>query len=159
MSCCYSLASMIAVPVPLPCMKPCKTSCNTMELRSRLLMIDAQTFLMVSTSPILLYYPLPFGISTTVVHIKASGIYPSRNATCMTLTTFSHILVSIYFSLVASRNHTLRCSFFIPDGPPVLTGRSFLTAAVISPNYGGPSAILTGCTRIGMLSPFGGHCQ
>ena len=46
----------------------------------------------------------------------------------------------------------------IPDGPPVLTGRSFLTAAVISPNYGDPSAILTGCTRIGMLSPFGGHC-
>ena len=149
---------MIAVPVPLPCPKPCKTSCNTIELQSPLLMIDVQTFQIVSTSPIPLYSLLPFGIRTIVVHIKSSRIYPSQNATCMTLTTLSHISVSGSFSLVASRNHALRCSVLISDGPPDLPDRSFLTAAAISPTSGGPSAILTSCNSIGMLSPLGGRC-
>ena len=153
MSCCSSLASMISVPVPLPYMKPCRTSCNTMELQSRLLTIDVQTFQMVSTNHIPLYSPLPFGIRTMVVHIKASGMFPSQNATCMTLTALSHFLVSGSFFLVADRNHALRCSSLIPNGPPALSGRFFLAAAAMPPTSGGPSSVLTHCTNIGMLSP------
>ena len=90
-------------------------------------------------------------------HIKASGMYPSQNAACVTLTTFSHVLVSVSFSLAADLNHSLRCSAFIPNGPPALPDQSFLTAAAIPLTSGGPSAILTGCTRIGSVSPFGGR--
>ena len=158
MSCCSSLASIIAVPAPFPCLKPCRTPCNTMELWIQLLMLDVQTFLMVSTNPIPIYSPLPFGIRTMVVQIKASGMYPSQNATCMTLTTLSHILVSGSFSLVAARNHALRCSTFIPDGPTALPDRIFLNSAAIYPKSGGPSSILNSCTKIGMLSPSGGRC-
>ena len=110
-----------------------------MELWSQLLTIDMQTFQMVSIKPIPLYPPLTFGIRTMVVKIKASGIYPSRNATYTTLTTLSHILVSRSFSLVAARNHTLRCYAIIPDGPPALPNRIFLNAAAISPTSGGSS--------------------
>ena len=148
---------MIAVPVLLPCLKQCKASCNTMELWSQLLTIDMQTFQMVSIKPIPLYPPLTFGIRTMVVKIKASGIYPSRNATYTTLTTLSHILVIVSFSLVADCNHALRCSTFIPDGNPAMPNWSFCTAAAISPPFGGPSTILTGCTRIGSGSPSGGR--
>ena len=112
---------------------------------------------MVSTSPMTLYSPPPFGISTIVVHIKASGMYPFQNAIFVTLTTLSHVSMSRSFSLVSAGNHALRCSTFIPNGPPALPERSLLTAAKISPTSGGPSAILTGCTRIGMSYPFGGR--
>ena len=56
---------------------------------------------MVSTNYIPMYSPLTFGIRTIVFHIKVSAMYPFQNATCMTLTTFSQVLVSGYFSLVA----------------------------------------------------------
>ena len=148
---------MINVPVPLSCRKPRKTSCSTMDLRIRLFTIDVQTFQMVSTSPVPMYSPPPFGIRTFFFHIKASGMYPSQNAACVTLTTFSHVLVSVSFSLAADLNHSLRCSAFIPNGPPALPDQSFLTAAAIPLTSGGPSAILTGCTRIGSVSPFGGR--
>ena len=152
-----SLASMISVPIPLPCLKTCKTYCNTMKLRSQLLTIDVQTFQMVSTNPISLYSLIPFGIRTIVVHIKASGMYPSWNPTCMSLTTFTHILVSGSFSLVAARNHALMCSAFIPDGPPTLPDRTFLTAADISRTSRGLFAILASWTKIWMLSPSWGR--
>ena len=158
MSFCSSLASMIAVPVPLPFWNPCKTSCNTIELRSRVFTIDVQTFQMVSTRPMHIYSPTLFCIRNIVVHIKASGMYLSQNATCMTLTTLSHVSVSGSFYLVAARNHDLRSSAFIPNGPPALPNRSFLTDAVISRTSGVPSAILNGCTRIGSVSPLGGNC-
>ena len=121
-----------------------------------MLKIDLQTFQMVSTNPIPMYYPLLFGIKTMAVQIKASGLYPSRNATCMTLTTFSHVSVSESFSLVAAINHAISCYTFILDGPTTLPDRSFLTAAYISPTSGGPSLMLTGCNKIGMISPSGG---
>ena len=91
---------------------------------------------MVTIKHIHLYYPLPFGIRAMVVHIKSYGMYPSQNDTCMTLTTLSHVLVSGFFYLVAARKYALRCSAFIPDGPPALTDRSFLNAATISPTSG-----------------------
>ena len=154
--CCSSLASMIAALVKLLCLNPCRTSCNTMELWSRLLKIDMQTFQMVSTNLITLYSPLTFVIRNMVVHFKASKIYPFQNSTCMILTTLSHVLVSKSFSLVAACNHALTCSSFIPYGTPALTDRSFLTAVAISSTSRGPFSILTGCTKIGMLSPSGG---
>ena len=86
---------------------------------------------MVSTNPMPLYSPLPFSIRTMVIHIKASGIYSSQNATCMSLTTLSRVSVSASFYLVAARNHALMCSAFIPDGPPALPDWSFLTIAAI----------------------------
>ena len=85
-----------------------------------MLTIDVQTFQMVSTSPFNMYSHPPFVIRTIVVHLKAYGMYPSQNATCMTLTTFFHVRVSSSFSLVAACNHALKCSAFILDGPHAL---------------------------------------
>ena len=147
------------VPVPPPYRNPCKISCRTMELCSLLFTIYVQTFQMVSTSHIPLYSLSLIIISTIVVHINASMIYPSQNSTFVTLITFSHSSVSRSFSLVAFRNHDLRFPAFIPDGPPTLPNRSSRTVATISPPSGGPSAILTGCTSIGSGSPSGGHCM
>ena len=115
--------------------------------------IDVQTFQMVPTNPIPLHYPLSFSIRTMVLQIKTPGMYPSRNATCMTLTTLSHVSISGSFSLVAARNHALSCFALIPNGPPALPVRSFLTADTIPPTSGGPSLILTGCTKIGIMFP------
>ena len=128
-----------------------------MELRSGLFTIDVQTFQMVSIIPIPMYSLPPFGISNIVVHINDSRMYPSQNSTCITLTTLSDVLVSGSFSLVAPHSHDLRCSAFISNGPPALLNHIFLTAAAIYPNYGGPSAILTGCTSIVSGSPYGGR--
>ena len=69
----------------------------------------------------------------------------------MTLTTLSHVLVSLSFFLDADRNHALRCSALIPDVPPALPDRFLLAAASMSPTDGGPSSILTHGTKIGML--------
>ena len=98
------------------------------------------------------YYFPDFG-----TNIKASGMYPFRNATCMILTTLSHVSVSRSLSLVAAHNHALRCSAFILDGPPAQPNWSFLTVAAISPTYGGPFLILTVCTKIEIISPSGGR--
>ena len=94
-------------------------------------MIDVQNFRMVSTNPIPLYYALLFCVRTLVVYIKASVIYPSQNTTCMKLTTLYQVLVYGSFSLVDARKHALRCSAFIPGGPPVLHGQIFLTVDAI----------------------------
>ena len=148
---------MIAVPIPLPCQKPCKTSCSTMELQIQLFTINVQTYQYISSRCMPLYSLPPFGIRTIVVHIKAYGMFPSQNSTCVTLTTFYHNPVSGSFSLVAACNNSLRCSAFIPDCSTSLPNWSLLIAVVFPPTSGGPSAILTGCTRIGSGSPFGGR--
>ena len=109
---------------------------------------------MVTIKHIHLYYPLPFGIKTMVVHIKSYGMYPSRNDTCMTLTTLSHVLVCGFFSLVAAHNYALSCSAFIPNGPPAPTNRIFLTATAISLLLIVFLQYLTNCTRIGSGSPY-----
>ena len=116
---------MVDVPVPLHCQKPCKASCRTMELRRRILTIDAHTFQMTSTTPMHMYPPPPFSMSTIVVHGISYGMYPSRNATCFILTNLSHASISGSFSLVASRSHDFRCSAFIHDGPPARPVRNY----------------------------------
>ena len=145
---------MITVPVPLPCRKTCKKSFSTMDLQRWIFTIDMQNFQMVSTSSIPLYTQPPFGIRTIFVHIKNYGIHPSQNATWVTLTALSHILVSGSFFLVAARNDVLRCSAFIPNGPPAPTNRIFLTATAISLLLIVFLQYLTNCTRIGSGSPY-----
>ena len=108
---------------------------------------------MDSTNPIPLYYPLPFVISTMFVHINASGMYPSRNTSCMTITTFPYVSVSRSSSLVAAHNHALSCFAFIPDGPHALTNRIFPTGFAVSSTSEGLSLMLTNCTKIGMIRP------
>ena len=130
---------------------------NVSSLRPQPLEIDVQTFQMVSTNHMPLYSPSPFGIRTIVVHINYSGIYPSLNSTCITLTALSHVSVSGYFYIVASHSHDLWCSDFIPDVPPALPDGYFLTAVAIFPTYGGMSVILSGCTNIGSGAPSSGH--
>ena len=120
-----------------------------MELRVGLLTIDVQTFQIASTIAIHLYPPSTFGIRTIVVHIIASGMNPSPNTTYVKLTTLSQASVSVYFSLVASRSHDLRCSAIISNGPPVRHEWILCTAAVIYYPSEGPSVILAGYNRIG----------
>ena len=102
-SCCYSFASIIAFPSPLPCLKPCKASCRTMVLRSRLFTINVQIFHMTSTNSMPMYPPPPFGMINMFVHVIASGMYLYRNATYFILTNFP----------------TSRCLCLSPWLPPV----------------------------------------
>ena len=157
MSLCSSFFSIITVPVLLPCLKPCKVSFRIMVLCILLLIIDTQNFWMNSTNTIPLYPPPLLGMITIVVHTSASGMRPSRNATSVILTSFSHFSVSGYFYLVASFIHAFSCYDFMTDGPPALIARSFCTEDAISYPSGGLSAILTGCTSIGIGSPSGGR--
>ena len=156
-SCCSRFASMITVPVPLPCLNPCKALCKIKVLHGRMVTIYLKTFQMTSTNPMPLYHPPHFGISTIVFHDIASEVYPSRNATCVILANLSHLSVSGSFSLISSHSHVFSCSAFIPDGPPACPTRSFRTAAAIYFSSGGPSVILTSCTSIGFGSPSGGR--
>ena len=131
---CYIFSSMISVHVPLPCLNLFKVSSKVMILRSLLFTIDAHTFQMTSTNPMTIYLLPPLGISTIVVHVNASGVYPSWNATFIILTSLSHFLVSGPFSFVDSLSHVFRCYVFIPNGPTARPVHSFLTAnAITSP--------------------------
>ena len=102
-----------------------------------------------------LYPPPPLGISTIVFHANASGMCPSRNAKFFMLISLFQCSLSGYFSLVATLIHAFNCSTAITGGPPARPVRSLRAATVISSPFGGLSAILTGCTSIGIVSPSG----
>ena len=62
---CYSrFASMVIVPAPLPCQKPCKASCRIMVLSILLFTIDVQTFQMTLTNTMHMYPPPHLVMST-----------------------------------------------------------------------------------------------
>ena len=150
---------MVAVPIPLPSLKPCKSSCKVMAACGLLFVIDSQTFHMNYNRPIPTYSPPPLRISTIFVHIIADGMCPSQNASFVTLASFSHCLVSGSFSLVASLSHAFNCSAFIPNGTHTCPICSLCTATAISSPPGGPSVILTGCTSIWISSSSGGPLE
>ena len=151
-----SFASMVAVPIPFPCMKPCNVSCKAMESCNLLFMINSQTFHMNFTYSIYLYSPPTLEINTIIIHVSAVRMRPSRNASFVALTSLYHHLGSGYFSLVLSLNQTFRCSSLIPDGPHSHPMRSPQTATLVSFPFGGPSAISAGCTSIWIALPSGG---
>ena len=70
---CTIFASRVAVPVPCPCMNPCRTSCRVMVDRMRLFMIEVKNFHITSTNLIPLKHPHPFVSSTIVVQVRASA--------------------------------------------------------------------------------------
>ena len=148
---------MVAVPFPLPYLKPCMALCRMMVLHTLLFTINAQTFQTTLTNPMHMYPFPPLGISTIVVHPNASGMYPSRNFTFVILTSLSHFSVFGYFSLVSYLSHVFRCYAFMPDGPTSCPFCSLRTANKIYYLSGGPSAILTGCKSIGIGSSLGGR--
>ena len=53
-------------------------------------MIDVQTFKMTSNIPLTIHPHTTIVMSTIIVHVIDSGMYPSRNSTCVILTNFSH---------------------------------------------------------------------
>ena len=60
-----------------------------MVLCSKLFTMDMNTLHMTLTSSMPLYPPPPIGMSTIIVHVIASVMYPSRNDTCVISTNFS----------------------------------------------------------------------
>ena len=156
-SSCSRFASMVAIPVPLPFLKPCKAWCRMMGLCSLLFTISMQTFQMTSNNHMPLYPPPPLGISTIVVHDNASGMYLSCNDTLVILTSLSHFSVSGSFSLVASLSHVFRYSAFVTDGYPACIVRSFCTANAISSTSGFLFIILTSFNIFGAVYPYSGR--
>ena len=104
----------IALPVPLPSMNPCKTSCKW-RLAHRWVSISAPTtFHRVSSMPMPRVLVLPFIISTSSVHPNSCGISPVIHM-CYTMFT-RHIQRSISGGVFdcslgyASLRHCLKCS-------------------------------------------------
>ena len=89
--------SKVAVPTHLPYLKLCSASQRVMVECSQFFMMDAQSFQITSINPILLCYPPPFGSSTIITHVSATGRCPSWNASFVKLTSFSHRCVSVSF--------------------------------------------------------------
>ena len=73
-------------------------------------MIVVIVFHMTSTNLITLYYPLPFGSRIMVVQISYDGTLPSWNVSCAILIKASHMVLSGFFSCVASLRHIFICS-------------------------------------------------
>ena len=131
---------MVAVPVPRPARNPFRKSWKVMEAMSRRCKIATTTFHITSTSPIPWYYCRPFGVITTACHIASSASSPSRNAVCMLSMRFSQCgspyspsfapspFSAAHFYLLDAASHPFRCLGCIPEGPPDLFRRSFLTA-------------------------------
>ena len=59
------------------------------------LRITTTTFKITSTRPMPRYYPPPFSIRTNTFQAASSGMTPSRNSSCTSSTTFSHLIVSL----------------------------------------------------------------
>ena len=144
-------------PCPLPYLKLFKASCRTMVLCSKLFTMDMNTLHMTLTSSMPLYPPPPIGMSTIIVRVIASVMYPSRNNTCVISTNFFHFSLSGYVPLAASCSHVFRYSVLMTDGTTASPVLSFCTGTAIFSTSGGLSAIITGCNRIVSGSPSGGR--
>ena len=155
MSCWASFASMVSVPVPLPCMKPFNASFRVMADRNLFFVMDKQTFHMTYTNPIPLHSPPTLVISTIVIHVGTIGMRPSWNYSFVKLTSLSRRCVSRSFSCVVSLNHPFICSYPIPDGTHSHPVSSPHTSTVISSPNGGMSIISSSCTSIGIAAPSG----
>ena len=151
--CCTSLASSVAVPVPLPCLNLCRLSWREMDILRRLFMIVVIILNIASTNPMPLYYPFPFGGIIIVVRASSASTLPSRNISCAILTNTSHLVLSGFLSRVAFMIHIFRCSTYIPEGTPTLTAWILRTTTVISSSLGGPYVTTSGCTSNMMVSP------
>ena len=151
---CYtSLASNIAVSVPLPCLDLCRWSWREMDVLRRLFMIVVIIFHITSTNPMPLYSTFLFGRRIIVVQVSSSGTIPSCNVSRSILTKASHLVLSRFFSCVAFLRHIIRCSSHIPEGPPVLPACRLHTAFAIFSSLNGPSVTTSGYTINGMGSP------
>ena len=82
--------SIIAVSVPLPALKLCKTLCNWRLERRRVSISASTTFHRVSSRPMSCVLVVPFGIRTGIVHPNSCGISPVRHMCCTMYTRHIH---------------------------------------------------------------------
>ena len=119
-------------------------------------MMDAQTFQIISTDTIPLYYPTHLGSRTIVIQVSATWRRPSRNARFVKLISFSHCSVSGSFHYVAYLIHPFRCSSLIPNVLTTCHMFSPYTTTDIYSTSGGSYGIYYGCTIIGIAVSSGG---
>ena len=119
-SCCASLSSNVAIPVPLTCPNLCRASWIEMAILRRLFMVVVIIFLITYTKPIPLHSPFPFGRRIIVVQVSSAGTLPSQNISCDILTKSYYLFLSDFFFYLVSLSHIFKCSTCIPEVPPAL---------------------------------------
>ena len=78
-------------------------------------MIVAIIFHITPTKTMPLYPPLYLQTGSMVIHISYYDTLPSRNFSCAILTKYSYLVLSGFFSCVASLIHIFICSTRIPE--------------------------------------------
>ena len=112
------LAPKMTIPVHTNALNLCRTLFNWLESDRHRSMLIMTTFQSTSTSPMMWYSPLLFGISTMVSHVHSVENYPVPNYICIISTTIRHLGRAGFPSVCATTGQIFKCSERIPDGPP-----------------------------------------
>ena len=155
---CASLSSIchiIAVPVPLPALNPCKTSWNWTNDLIHVSITSSPTFQTKSIITIHQVYTFTFVIITRKFHPSSVGMYPLYHMNWISSTSLSHrvglggtVEVSAVY---ASLRHVCRCSERRWVWMTELLLISCKTAASIYPSVGVSSSMPKGMTWVGIV--------